>query len=187
MELIRSVIFLMVITFGLGIGYPVAVWGVSQVLFPFEANGSLIVKDGKVIGSELIGQVFTSDKYFHARPSAAGHGYDAGSSSGSNLGPTSEKLKERVTVDAEALTQSENGQAVPADLVTTSGSGLDPHISPAAARFQATRVAAARGMSEAQMMSMMEQFTESRTIGILGGPRVNVLKLNLELDRRDQK
>lgn len=182
-ELFRSIVFLAVMTVGLGFVYPLTVWGVSQIFFSHQANGSLIEQDGKIVGSELIGQNFTSDKYFHSRPSAAGNGYDAGASSGSNLGPTSEKLHERVRTDAAAIVENGNGQPVPADLVTTSASGLDPHISPAAARFQAERVANARGLSLPEVGSLIEKYTERRTFGVLGEERVNVLKLNLELDR----
>lgn len=182
-DLITSVLMIVVMTVGLGILYPLAVWGVGQLAFPHQANGSLIEREGKVIGSELIGQNFTSPVYFQGRPSAAGAGYDAAASSGSNLGPTSSKLIDRVKTEAEAL-RSENPQTqVPADLVTTSASGLDPHISPAAANFQIVRVAKARGMSEDQLRSIVGRFTEGRQFGVLGEPRVNVLLLNLELDR----
>jgi len=182
-DLITSVLMIVVMTVGLGILYPVAVWSVGQLVFPHQANGSLIEREGNVIGSELIGQHFTSPGYFHGRPSAAGNGYDAASSGGSNLGPTSSKLIDRVKTEAEAL-RSENPQTqVPADLVTTSASGIDPHISPAAADFQIMRVAKARGISEDQLRSIVGRFTEGRQFGVLGEPRVNVLLLNLELDR----
>lgn len=174
---------ILVMTFGLGILYPLAVWGVSQVVFPHQANGSLIERDGKVIGSELIGQKFTSPGYFHARPSSARNGYDAGASSGSNLGPTSQKLIDRIKTDAEARATENPGEQIPADLVTTSGSGLDPHISPAAAEFQIRRVAMERNVSEKELMQVVARFTEGRQLGFLGEPRVNVLLLNLELDR----
>ncbi|MEP6848274.1 MAG: potassium-transporting ATPase subunit KdpC [Acidobacteriota bacterium] len=182
-DLITSVLMIFVLTISLGILYPLAVWGVSQTIFPHQANGSLIVKDNNVVGSELIGQSFTSPGYFHARPSAAGNGYDAGASSGSNLGPTSKKLIDRIKTDSETL-QAENPAAkVPADLVTTSGSGLDPHISPAAAYFQIPRIVRERGIQESELHMVIQKFAEGRQLGFLGEPRVNVLMLNLELDK----
>lgn len=174
---------IVVLTFGLGIVYPLAVWGVSQVIFPHQANGSLIRRDGKIVGSELIGQTFTSPGYFHPRPSAAGNGYDAAASGGSNLGPTSQKLIDRISSDAETLAGENQNVHVPADLVTTSASGLDPHISPAAAEFQILRIARERGMADTDLRRIVERFTESRQLGFLGEPRVNVLLLNLELDK----
>lgn len=162
----------------LGLGYPFAVWGISQLAFPHQANGSLIERDGTVIGSELIGQSFSSEKYFHGRLSAAGVGYDASASGGSNLGPTNAKLIDRVKADAE----SQGLSSVPADLVTTSASGLDPHISQAAAEYQVARVAAARSANPDRVREVMVKFTEGRTFGFIGEPRVNVLKLNLALD-----
>ena len=175
---------ILVMTVSLGILYPLAVWGVGQALFPHQANGSLIVKDGKVVGSELIGQTFTSPGYFRSRPSAAGNGYDAGASGGSNLGPTSKKLIDRITADAEAMKADNPGTTIPADLVTTSGSGLDPHISPDAAEFQVPRVARERNMSETELREIVGKFTTARDLGFLGEPRVNVLLLNLELKNR---
>ena len=166
--------------------YPLIVFGVSQVLFHDKANGSLIVgKDGTVRGSKLIGQNFASEKYFHSRPSAAGHGYDATSSGGSNLGPTSQKLNDGIK-DRIAAYRAENGlketDPVPADAVTASGSGLDPHISMRNAELQTARVAKARGLSEDKMRELVQQNTDGRDVGVLGEPGVNVLQLNLALD-----
>ena len=184
-DLVTSVLLLIVFTIVLGGVYPLAVWGVGQLVFPYQANGSLIKNaQGEVIGSELIGQNFTSPGYFHGRPSAAGNGYDAGASSGSNLGPTSQKLIDRIKRDAETLATVNPGSQIPADLVTTSASGLDPHISPAAAAFQVARVASERHTSEESVQRIVANFTEGRQFGILGEPRVNVLMVNLELDRR---
>ena len=175
---------LIVFTLGLGIVYPLVVWGVGQAIFPHQADGSLIEKDGAVIGSELIGQTFTSPEYFHSRPSAAGNGYDAGASSGSNLGPTSKKLIDRITADAAAFGAENPNERIPADLVTTSASGLDPHVSPSAAAFQLVRVAKVRNIAESDLRTIVERFTEGRQFGFFGEPRVNVLLLNLELDRQ---
>ena len=169
----------------LGVVYPLAITGISQLVFPHQANGSLVTSDGKVIGSELIGQNFTKPDYFQPRPSAAGSdGYDGGASSGSNLGPTSQKLIDRVKASVEKF-RKENPDyqgPIPADLIMASASGLDPHISPDSALAQAPRVAKARGVSTDQINSLIARYTERPDLGFLGDPRVNVLKLNLALD-----
>ena len=183
-ELILALRFTLVTTLAFGIIYPLGVTGLSKLLFPKQAAGSLIEKNGHVVGSKLIGQSFTSDKYFHSRPSAAGNGYDASASSPSNLAPTNQALVDRVKSDVARLQQENPGAAIPADLVTASGSGLDPEISPAAAEFQILRVAKVRGISVDSVRALVARHTQARTWGIFGEPRVNVLELNLDLDSR---
>jgi K+-transporting ATPase ATPase C chain len=167
-----------------GIAYPLLVTGIAQLLFPHKANGSLIqLQNGAIIGSELLAQSFTADKYFHPRPSAAGNGYDPTSSGGSNLAQSNAKLVQRIQSDIDRLSKENNGKPVPIDLVTTSGSGLDPDITPDAAYFQAPRVAKARNISEDNVRKLIAQHTRGRQYGLLGEPRVNVLELNLDLDK----
>ncbi|KRB85579.1 ATPase [Sphingomonas sp. Root710] len=163
--------------------YPMAVLGIGQAIFPSQANGSLVVENGKVVGSNVVGQAFTSDRYFQSRPSAAGKGYDGLSSSGSNLGPTSQALVDRVKGDIEKARAAGVAGDLPADLVTASGSGLDPDLSPAAALAQAPRIAKVRGLPEARVRSLVEQSVERPLLGFLGEPRVSLFALNRQLDK----
>jgi potassium-transporting ATPase KdpC subunit len=181
-NLLIALWFTLVTTVMFGVFYPLAITGLAHAFFPYRANGQLIERNGKTLGSKIIGQSFTGPGYFHSRPSAAGTGYDATASSGSNLGPTNNALLDRVKADVQKA-QAENPSAsVPVDLVTASGSGLDPHISPAAAEFQIPRVARERKISETELRARVQKFTQGRQFGIFGEPRVNVLQLNLELD-----
>ena len=194
-EIRPAIVFIIALTIITGLVYPLAMTGVAGLIFPSRAQGSLVERDGKVVGSELIGQVFTKDEYFHGRPSATvtpdpndatknvDAPYNAANSGGSNLGPTNQALIDRVKGDVEKLKAENSSVPVPIDLVTTSGSGLDPHISPAAALFQVSRVAKARNMPEDRVRQLVEEQTEGRFLGLLGEPRVNVLALNLALDR----
>lgn len=185
-NLVTAVLITVVTTVLFGLVYPLAVTALAQVIFPEKADGQLIKRpDGTIIGSALIGQPFSSRGYFRSRPSAAGPaGYDGGASTGSNLGPTSRKLLDRVKADASKARAENGGAPVPVDLVTTSASGLDPHITPAAAEFQVARVARERGMSEDEVRRAVERHTAGRQFGLFGEPTVNVLELNLELDEQ---
>lgn len=177
-----SILYTLAVTVVFGLGYPLLVTLLAGALFPHKAAGSLILKDGQVIGSELLAQSFTSDRYFHPRPSAAGNGYDATASGGSNLAQSNAKLVQRIQGDIDKLAAANPGKPVPIDLVTTSGSGLDPDITPDAALYQAPRVARARGLSEDRVRTLIEKHITGRQLGFLGEPRVNVLELNLDLD-----
>jgi K+-transporting ATPase ATPase C chain len=194
-EIRPAIVFIVALTLITGLIYPLAMTGVAGVIFPASSHGSLVEKDGKVVGSELIGQVFTKDEYFHGRPSATNTPdpqdstktvdapYNAANSGGSNLGPTNQALIDRVKGDVEKLKEGNPSVVVPIDLVTTSGSGLDPHISPDAALFQVSRVAKARNMPEDRIRQLVQEHTQGRSLGLLGEPRVNVLALNMALDR----
>jgi K+-transporting ATPase ATPase C chain len=182
-NLVTAVLMTLATTILLGIIYPLVVTGIARVVFPYKANGQLIQRDGKIVGSRIIGQPFTGPGYFHSRPSAAGtNGYDAASSAGSNLGPTNKALIDRVKQSADSLQAENPGKPVPVDMVTTSASGLDPEITPAAADFQVPRVARERGISEDQLRQLVARHSAGRQFQLLGEPRVNVLELNLELD-----
>jgi K+-transporting ATPase ATPase C chain len=178
-----SIRYTIVTTVLLGLGYPLLVTAIAGAIFPRKAAGSLILKDGQVIGSELLAQSFTSDKYFHPRPSAAGNGYDATASGGSNLAQSNKTLVDRIQGSIDKMSKENPGHPVPIDLVTTSGSGLDPDITPDAAFFQVSRVAKARGISEGQVRELIAANTAGRQLGVLGEARVNVLNLNLALDK----
>ncbi len=183
-NLISAILMTVVTTILLGVVYPLVVTGLAQVMFPGKANGQLIARDGKLIGSRIIAQPFTGAGYFHPRGSAAGNGYDAANSGATNLGPTNQKLLDRVRQDAAAARSENPTTPVPADYVTTSGSGLDPDITPANAAFQAPRVARERGIGEEQLLALVHQHTAGRQLHFLGEPRVNVLELNLDLDSK---
>jgi K+-transporting ATPase ATPase C chain len=183
-NLVTAVLMTIATTILLGVAYPLVVTGIAMVLFPNNSNGQLIQRDGKPVGSRIIGQAFTRPGYFYSRPSAAGNGYDAANSGGTNLGPTNRKLIDRVRQDTGSLQAENPGNAVPVDLVTTSASGLDPHISPASAEFQVSRIARERGMRVDEVRQLVAKHTAGRQFGFLGEPRVNLLELNLDLDSK---
>ncbi len=182
-HLITATRYMLVTTVIFGLIYPLVVTGLAQVLFHDKANGQLLYQNGQLVGSRIIGQGFTAPQYFHSRPSAAGNGYDAANSGGSNYGPTNKKLIDRVAGDVAALQVDHPGEDVPIDLVTASASGLDPHITPAGAEFQVARVAQERHLPEQTVRKLVAEHTEGRQLGFLGEPRVNVLLLNMDLDR----
>jgi len=181
-HLITALLMTIATTILLGVIYPLVVYGLAQLFFRDKANGQIITRNGQAIGSRIIAQPFISAKYFHPRPSNAGNGYDAANSGGTNYAPTNQKLIDRVQADAKTLHDENPSQPIPVDLITTSASGLDPEISPAAAEFQVPRVAHERGMSEAAVRELVQKYTYQRDLGLLGEPRVNVLELNLALD-----
>ena len=183
-NLLVALLMTIVTTLLFGIVYPLAMTAIAQAIFPDKANGQLVVRNGSVIGSRIIGQMFSSPGYFHGRPSAAGTGYDAANSGGTNLGPTSKKLADTVKAAVEAAKKENPSEPVPIDLVTSSASGLDPHVSPRAALFQVPRVARERGRAEEDVRALVESHIEGRQLGFLGEPRVNVLELNLALDQQ---
>ena len=183
-NLVVAALMTVVTTVLLGLVYPLVVTGIAQVVFPDKANGQIVEQNGKLVGSRIIGQAFSAPHYFHSRPSAAGTGYDAANSGGTNLGPTNKKLIESVKAAVDEARKDNPGVPVPVDLVTSSASGLDPHISPAAAAFQIPRVARERGVTEAELRSLVETNTDARQLGFFGEPGVNVLMLNIALDGR---
>src|SRR5579872_3691077 len=186
-HLITAFLMTIATTVLLGVLYPLLITALAQVLFKDKANGQLITRNGQAIGSRIIAQPFTSAKYFHPRPSNAGNGYDAANSGGTNYAPTNQKLIDRVQADAKSLHEENPAQPIPVDLLTTSASGLDPEISPAAAEFQVPRVARERGLPESTVRDLVQKHTDQRDLGLLGEPRVNVLELNLALDDMTQK
>lgn len=181
-NLITAFLMTIATTILLGLVYPLVITGLAQALFHDKANGQIRYRNGEAIGSRIIGQPFTSAKYFHSRPSNAGNGYDAANSGGTNFAPTNQKLIDRVQADAKSLHEENPAQPIPVDLITTSASGLDPEISPAAAEFQLPRIARERGIPESTVRDLVQKHTQQRDLGLLGEPRVNVLELNLDLD-----
>jgi potassium-transporting ATPase KdpC subunit len=181
-HLITAFLMTIATTILLGLIYPLVVYGLAQIMFHDRANGQILTRNGQAVGSRIIAQPFTSAKYFHPRPSNAGNGYDAANSGGTNYAPTNQKLIDRVQADAKALHEENPAQPIPVDLITTSASGLDPEVSPAAAEFQVPRVARERGMAESAIRALVQKYTYQRDLGLLGEPRVNVLELNLALD-----